>query len=93
MLVARIDRDGRNERLTLGNVGSAAAESVTFEVVVPEGENEPFIGKDDVPIGLLPPRAAIDYPMAESFGTAHHWDVVMRWTEGGVEHESRQTMR
>ncbi len=93
VLVARIVSEGRNERLTLENVGSAAAESVTFDVVVAEGENEPFIGKDDVPIGLLPPHAAIDYPMAETFGTANQWDVVMRWAEGGVEHESRQTMR
>jgi hypothetical protein len=93
VLVARIVRDGRNERLTLQNVGSAADESVAFEVVVPEGENEPFVGKDDVPIGLLPPHASIDYPMVETFGTADHWDIVMRWTEGGVEYETRQTMR
>jgi len=93
VLVARIVRGGRNERLTLQNVGSAAAENVTFEVVVPEGESEPFIGKDDVAIGLLPPHASIDYPMAETFGTAAHWDIVMRWTEGAFEYETRQTMR
>ena len=77
----RVRELGRDVRIKRGPLPReiVAAESVTFDVVVPEGENEPFIGMDDVPVGLLPPRAAIDYPMVETFryrGSLGHRDAV-----------------
>lgn len=43
LLLARISRDGRHERLTLENRGSATAEDVTFDVVVLDGRQEPSL--------------------------------------------------
>lgn len=107
VLLARIDREREirgfsrsgspqyttRERLVIENAGTAAAENLTLRIEVPEGENEPFIALDGSPIGRLPPRGAIDFAMAQAFGTAAQWDVVFRWTEDNIDHETRQTMR
>jgi hypothetical protein len=79
-------------RLVIENTGMATAENLTLSVDVPEGKNPPIIGKDEGPIRQLPPGGAIDYPLMIAFGTASQWDIVFRWDEGGIEHESRQTI-
>lgn len=89
-------RYSTRRRLVVENVGTAAAESMSFSFE-PTGDGAanglPRTFDDDAVVTRLPAGGQLDYPLIVSMGTARQWDVVFRWQEAGKDHEVRQTLR
>lgn len=81
------------ERIVVENRGTAPAEQLQFEFELPPGVQGqvPHVFAE-APVTRLVPGASVEFPLMLSMATAPQWEVVLRWREGEVEHEDRQTV-
>lgn len=80
--------------LIVENRGSATAEALTFEFVVPDGvQGDPPRTFEDHPVTRLAAGGALSYNIAAHMGTAIQFDVVLQWREGDSEFTDVQTLR
>jgi hypothetical protein len=78
------------------NRGTVAAENLSFDFEGPDDTDEerlPAVLADDAVVGRLVPDASVEYPLVLALGMVTQWDIVLRWSEVGVEYQDRQTLR
>jgi hypothetical protein len=82
--------------LSILNRGTVAAENLSFDFEGPDGTDEerlPAVIADDAMVGRLVPDGSVEYALVLAMGMVTQWDIILRWSEAGVEYEDRQTLR
>ncbi|MGB4779286.1 hypothetical protein [Microbacterium sp.] len=81
------------ERIELVNEGREAAEGVTYEIL-PVGKNNhgPLIHHDGEPFTIAPNGGTFVIAVLRYAGTADNIQLHLRWSEGGAQRSSQQTV-